>query len=129
MVGWVGKVLDKLAEGMVRRGQAIVETADRGLAERRDAVRSVRDSISEAMTKAEHDRLHGGDDDRDAAIAAANRANAVASEVADDEARRLIGAWKSQFDAIPKGWKDAGSGGYTAGPPGYPESAWNELRA
>jgi hypothetical protein len=105
--------------------------ADRAIDERRAAVRTVRDAISEAMTHAERDRMHGVLGDRDGAIAAANRASAVVREVDDEEARRLVASWKALFDAIPKAWKDAGVRGthFRDTAPGYPEDAWNELRA
>jgi len=129
--GWVGKLVDRIAEGMVRRGQAIVEGGDRALEERRTAVRAVRTSLSDSMTHAEGDRENGRDADRDAAVAAANRASSVVHEMADDEARRLVLAWKAQFDAIQKGWKDGGYAGWVGEERkarGYPEPAWTELR-
>ena len=131
MFGWVGKLVDRIAEGMVRRGQAIVEGGDRALEERRTAVRAVRTSLSEAMTHAEGDRENGRDEERDSAVAAANTASSIVHEVSDDEARRLVVAWKGQFDAIPKGWKEGGYAGWAGelrNPVGYPEPAWAELR-
>ena len=83
------------------------------------------------MTKAEHDREHGSVDDREAAIAAANRAGATVTEVEDDEARHLVAAWKARWDVIPKGWKADHTdpqGRHYVGPVGYPETEWNELR-
>jgi hypothetical protein len=128
---WVEKLVDRLAEGLVRRGQSMVEREDRALEERRTAVRSVREAITEAMTHAEDDREHGGDSDRSAAVAAANRACAVVHEVADEDARRLVLEWKSRFDAIQKGWKEGALVGMYSNerkPRGYPEPAWSELR-
>lgn len=130
MFNWVTRILNGVAGWIYRRGQQLAGAADRAGEERRDAVRSVRDAISEAMTHAERDRMHGASDDRDAAIAAANRANAVAREVDDEGARDLVATWKGRFDAIPKGWKEADGSGRAFGgdTPGYPEPAWDELR-
>jgi hypothetical protein len=132
MFGWAGKLFDRIAETVVRRGQAVVEAADRTIHERRGAVRTVRDALSEAMTCAEADRERGSEQERHAAVAAANRANAVVHEINDEEARRLVLGWKEQFDAIPKGWKEGGYADMFGGsrlPLGYPEPAWTELRA
>lgn len=132
MFGWVGKFFDRIAETMVRRGQAVAEAADRATDEKRGAVRAVRDALSEAMTCAEVDRERGSIEKRQAAVAAANRANAVVHEIDDEEARRLVVAWKGRFDAIPKGWKNGAlvsADGDARLPRGYPEPAWSELRA
>lgn len=131
MFGWIGKLVDRIAEGMVRRGQSIVQGDDRAMEERRAAVRSVRDTITEAMTHAGNDREHGRDDERSAAVAAANRVGAVVHELADDDARRLVLEWRSRFDAIQKGWKEGGHANLYDDerlPRGYPEPAWTELR-
>ena len=57
-------------------------------------------------------------------------ASTTVQEVDDEEARRLVADWRGRFDAIPKGWKKGNESGLgiTAGPPGYPEPAWSELR-
>ena len=130
MFGWVGKLVDRLAEGLVRRGQAIVDSDDRALEERRTAVRAVREAITEAMTQADDDREHGRASSRSAAVAAANRAGAIVQEVADDDARRLVSEWKAAFDAIEKGWKEGGTdlSETILYPRGYPEPAWSEMR-
>jgi hypothetical protein len=132
MFGWAGKLFDRIAEAMVRRGQAAVEAADRTMGEKRASVRAVRDALSEAMTCAEVDRDRGIVKERQAAITAANQANAVVHEIDDEDARRLVVEWKRLFDAIPKGWKGGelvSAYGDARLPPGYPEPAWTELRA
>jgi hypothetical protein len=111
---------------------AAVEVARRG--ERRTAVRDVRSAITDGMVSAEKERDHGADADRSAAIAAANRAAAIVSEVDDPECRRRVRASKTAFDAIPKGYQKDGRGGLVSiygserKPPGYPEPAWSALR-
>lgn len=94
--------------------RAAAESAARVREERRDAIRDVRQTLTGAMTQAEADRNHGEDKQRDAAIAAANRASAVVQEVDDEEARRLVAAWKMQFDVIEKGWRRVASSPSTA---------------
>lgn len=130
MFGWIEKLLNRIGEGLYRRGQGLVETSDRVTEERRTAVRAVRDALSEAMTAAEDDREHGADESGRAAIVAANRANAIVHEIEDVDARRLVLEWKARFDSITKGWKkgNASALGYTSGEPGYPEPAWTELK-
>lgn len=59
MFGWIRGIIDRIAAGLYRRGQGLVEVADKAMEERRAAVRTVRDAVSEAMTRAEQDRLHG----------------------------------------------------------------------
>jgi hypothetical protein len=124
MFGWLGKIVDKLALGVVRRGQALADAQDRVTEEKRTAVRSVRDALSEAMSAAEDDRDHGRHASKVAGVAAANRARAIVEEIADEEARSLVIDWKTRFDAMPKGLKNPQDG-----VPGYPEPRWTELKA
>ena len=124
VIGWIQGILDRLGGWVYRRGQGVAESQNRERGERRDAVRAVRDAIGEAMTRAEKDRLHGGLDDRDAAMEAAGRAAVVVHEISDDEARALVTQWKRQFDSIPKGWKES----FQGAAPGYPEVEWESLR-
>jgi hypothetical protein len=130
MFGWLGKLVDRFASAIFRRGQLLVEHEDRVREERRDVVRTVRDSVSEAMMHADNDRNRGSDEEQYAAVAAAYRASSVVREVDDEEARQLVGAWKAQFDAIPKGWKDSGRPGtyFASSRPGYPQPAWDDLQ-
>ena len=129
--GW----LDRIAEAIYRRGQALTEADAQVTEERRVAIRSVRDALRDSMAHAEHDRDHGRDEDQRASIDAANLASATGREILDDEARTLVAAWKSQFDAIRKGYGKDGQGElknmYTGerSPTGYPEPEWSELRA
>jgi hypothetical protein len=125
LFNWFERILNWIAERVYRRGQAIAGAADQTMQERRDAVRNTVSAIGDAMMLAERDRLHGRIDDQDTAIGAASRATSAVREVDDDEARDLVVAWKRQFDAIPKGWKEGGD----FSPPGYPEAEWSELRA
>ncbi|MDP3984722.1 MAG: hypothetical protein Q8Q52_06955, partial [Acidimicrobiia bacterium] len=124
---WIGRFFGRIAEWIYRRGQAAAGAADLAKEERRTAVRTVRDAISEAMAEAERDRLHGSLEDQNAAITAASRAGAVMHEVDDDEARRLVTEWKALFDAIPKGWMKQSL--YGNGPLGYPQAEWDALRS
>ena len=120
-------LFDRIAAALYRRGQSIVDAKDRAAEERRATVRSVRDSVSNAMVSAETDREHGIDEAGMAAVASANRASSVVHEIADEEARHLVADWKSRFDAIPKGWKKRAS--VDSRPElGYPEPAWTELK-
>jgi hypothetical protein len=130
MFGWLGNMFDKFASAIFRRGQLLVEHEDRVREERRDVVRAVRDAVSEAMMHADNDRNHGADAEQNSAVAAAYRASAVVHEVDDDEARQVVASWKAQFDAIPKGWKNAGRPGtmFESSKPGYPQPAWDELQ-
>jgi hypothetical protein len=125
--GW----LDRIAEAIFRRGQGLVEVSDRVADERRAAVRTVRDLLTETMENAEDDRERGRDESGRAALAAANRAGSVVHEIDDDAARRLVLEWKARFDSITKGWKkgNASALGMTSGEPGYPEPDWSELKA
>jgi uncharacterized membrane protein YccC len=130
MFGWVEKIANRIAQGLYQRGQSLTETADRAMDERRAAIRSVRDAITEAMTHAERDRDHGNDRERDEAVAAMHRATAVATEVEDEEARQLVSSWRALFDAIPKGWKESHTDWSETMQfaPGYPQPAWDELK-
>ncbi len=131
MFGWVERVLNRAGEALYRRGQSIVDGADRAQEERRDALRTVRDALSGAMTHAEEDREHGAPDDRRAAVESANRASSVVHEIDDEDARRFVLDWKRSFDSIQKGWKDGGFeslAGDRRLPRGYPEPDWSELR-
>lgn len=124
MFGGLGKFVDKLTEGIIRRGQGLVDAADHVTEERRSAVRAVRNALSEAMANAEDDREHGARDAGHKALMAANHAASVAHEIADDEARRLVLDWKAKFDASPQGYKNS-----DYGVRGYPEPGWMQLRA
>lgn len=119
MFGW----LDRIAAAIYQRGRGITEVSDRVAEEKRTALRTVRDSLREAMVEAEDNREHGRREAAPRSVAAANTASAVVREVTDEDARRLVLDWKGRFDAIPKGYKDA-----DYGPKGYPEPAWSELR-
>ena len=125
MVGVIQKLIDRLASWLYRRGGGLADAADRQAAEKRDAVRHVRDGIAEAMIQAEQDRTHGNPANRDAAIESAGRAASVAHEIKDEDARQLVAVWKQQFDDIPKGWMES----YLGRPVGYPGPAWAELKA
>jgi uncharacterized protein YbdZ (MbtH family) len=122
----IQRFLNWLAEGLYRRGQGLAHVADQSMRERRDAVRAARDGVAEAMMFAERDREHGVLDDQNAAVAAASRASALSREIEDDQAREQVAAWKQQFDAIPKGWKEREE--YSRRPPGYPDDEWADLR-
>ena len=125
MFGWV----DRLLASAYRRGRAITEGEDKITDERRTAVRAVRDAIGKAMRDAEHDREHGARESNEGALTAAAQASATVHEVDDEEARRLVLAWKAAFDAIPKGWKERAQFDSPSRTPGYPEPAWSELKA
>jgi len=123
VIGWLRDLVDRIAGWFYRRLRGLVESPNMRQEERRAAVRNVRDALGEAMTMAGKDRLHGGPDDRDAAIEAAGRAATFVHEVDDREARDLVKEWKRQFDAIPKGWRESFQGSL----PGYPEAEWTSL--
>jgi hypothetical protein len=123
---WFSRLLDRLAAWLYRRGQEVVESVNREREARAGAVRDVIEALGEAMMQADYDRQHGAGDAERAAITAAARAASMVHEVDDEEARRLVAEWKARFDSIPKGWMQPQQ--YSSRPPGYPESAWGELR-
>jgi hypothetical protein len=122
--------LDRFLEFIYRRGQALAGAEDRITEERREAVRAVRRALTDAMTSAERHRETGLDDHRHEAITAANHASSVVQEISDERARELVATWKTKWEAIPKFYKEAGTGEWigSAHPPGYPEPAWSELK-